>query len=109
MLLNRPKSSRLLSRGQQKGNENVVSSSTTALGMARKDTRVAMILLILIGRRSSRSSSGRRDDKLPTLAQVNKEIMDKSAELLGKKALTPQFLAPWIADKRGDKYKHRVC
>ena len=37
MLLNRPKSSRLLSKGQQKGNENVVTSSTTALGLARKD------------------------------------------------------------------------
>ena len=60
------------------------------------------IICFNLGRRSSRSSSGRRDDKLPTLAQVNKEIMDKSAELLGKRGLTPHFLAPWIADKRGD-------
>ena len=40
--------------------------------------------------------------KLPSLAQVNRDIMDKSAELVGKTGLTPQFLVDWISDKRGN-------
>ena len=97
MLLNRPKSSRLLSRGkQQEGNEkNVASSTTSVLGSESSRSKLG-------SRRSSRSSSGRRDEKLPSLAQVNKEIMDQSSELLGKTGLTPDFLAKWISDKRGD-------
>ena len=27
--------------------------------------------------------------------------MDKSAELVGKRGLAPEFLVDWIADKRG--------
>lgn len=28
--------------------------------------------------------------------------MDKSAELVGKRGLAPEFLVDWIADKRGE-------
>ena len=35
------------------------------------------------------------------LTQINREIMDKSAELVGRRGLTPEFLVDWIADKRG--------
>ena len=38
---------------------------------------------------------------MPTLAQVNREIGDKSAELVGQRALEPEKLVDWISDKRG--------
>ena len=47
-----------------------------------------------------RSLSSQRE-KLPTLAQVNREISDKSAELLGRRAMDVGQLVDWIADKRG--------
>ena len=47
-----------------------------------------------------RSLSSQRE-KLPTLAQVHREISDKSAELLGRRAMDVGQLVDWIADKRG--------
>ena len=41
-------------------------------------------------------------DKLPSLAKINREIMDKSSELVGQKRIEPKALVEWIADKRGD-------
>ena len=35
------------------------------------------------------------------MTQINREIMDKSAELVGRRGLTPEFLVDWISDKRG--------
>ena len=57
---------------------------------------------------SGRSRSSRRDGKLPTLAQVNREISDKSAELVGQKGLEPRQLVEWISDKRGRELSQSV-
>ena len=50
---------------------------------------------------NGRSRSSQRDEKLPTLAQVNREICDKSSELLGRREMVPAQLVDWISDKRG--------
>ena len=115
MYLNRPKSSRLLSRGNASEKENgkrngdVTETSTTSIaGLGYNIKFLVATKEIILGRRSSRASSARRNGerdkevKLPSLAQVNRDIMDKSAELVGKTGLTPQFLVDWISDKRGN-------
>ena len=119
MYLNRPKSSRLLSRGNASekengkrngdGKSNVTETSTTSIaGLGYNIKFLVATKEIILGRRGSRASSARRNGdrdkevKLPSLAQVNRDIMDKSAELVGKTGLTPQFLVDWISDKRGN-------
>ena len=76
-LLNRPKSSKRLL--QQGGGEatDAAATSTTALGRGRGRGR---------GTRSSSSSARARDTekagRLPSLAQVNREIMDQVSRYL---------------------------
>ena len=87
--MNRPKSSsRLLS--SRSSSRSVVTTVTTTLGQDGK-----------VGDRRGRATSARRDEKLPSLAKINREIMDKSAELLGQRAMEPHTLVDWIKDKRG--------
>ena len=88
--MNRPKSSsRLLS--SRSSSRSVVTTVTTTLGQDGK-----------VGDRRGRATSARRDEKLPSLAKINREIMDKSAELLGQRAMEPHTLVDWIKDKRGE-------
>ena len=105
MLMRRPKSSRLLSKGNSKDDAEVVQSSTTSLPKSKKSFKNIFHILIFVplnveGVGRGRSLSSQRE-KLPTLAQVNREISDKSAELLGRRAMDVGQLVDWIADKRG--------
>ena len=87
--MNRPKSSsRLLS--SRSSSRTVVTTVTTSLGQDGK-----------VGDRRGRATSARRAEKLPSLAKINREIMDKSAELLGQRGMEPHTLVDWIKDKRG--------
>ena len=40
-------------------------------------------------------------DKLPTMADMNREIMSHASELMGKRQLEPPDLSEWIENKRG--------
>ena len=51
---------------------------------------------------NGRSRSSQREEKLPSLAQVNREITELSAELVGRRAMEPGELVEWISDKRGE-------
>ena len=87
MLANRPKSSRLLAG---RARATVMETSTTTS---------------LSSDSSTPGSSGRqrskRDQKLPSLAKINQEIMDASVELVKRGAMEPAELVSWIADKKG--------
>ena len=50
---------------------------------------------------NGRSRSSQREEKLPSLAQVNREITELSSELVGRRAMEPGELVEWISDKRG--------
>ena len=71
-LLNRPKSSKRLLKQGGGESQDAAATSTTALGRGRGRGR---------GSRSSSSSARARDTekagRLPSLAQVNREIMDQ--------------------------------
>ena len=45
--------------------------------------------------------SSQREEKLPSLAQVNREITELSSELVGRRAMEPGELVEWISDKKG--------
>ena len=60
------------------------------------------ILVLKKGVGNGRSRSSQRDEKLPSLAQVNREITELSAELVGRRAMEPGELVEWISDKRGE-------
>ena len=128
MLARRPKSSRLLSRRGSRDDSDVVQSSTTSLQKSNKilnfvtsaffnfdHTRDQPRLLIeclnrlrngkyvnmyFAGVGKGRSGS-QREEKLPSLAQVNREITELSSELVGRRAMEPGELVDWISDKRG--------
>ena len=91
--MNRPKSTSRLLAGRSRSRSSVITTTTSTINGNGNGKATE---------RNGRATSARRDDKLPSLAKINREIMDKSAELLGQKGMAPQILVEWIADKRGD-------
>ena len=89
--MNRPKSSSRLLSNRSRSRSNVLTTTSPLNGNGKSEGK-------------SRAASSKRDDnidKLPSLAKINREIMDMSAELLGQKGMDPQTLVDWIQDKRG--------
>ena len=93
--MNRPKSSSQLLAGRTRSRSSVITTTTSPLNGNGGTNGKAVD-------RKGRATSARREEKLPSLAKINKEIMDKSAELLGQKGMEPQTLVDWIQDKRGE-------
>ena len=95
--MNRPKSTSRLLASRTRSRSSVISTTTSTLngnGGTNGNGKATD--------RKGRATSARREEKLPSLAKINREIMDKSAELLGQKGMEPQTLVDWISDKRGD-------
>ena len=86
--MNRPKSTSRLLSSRSSSRSSVVTTVTSSIGHGAE--------------RRGRATSAKRDDKLPSLAKINREIMDKSAELLGQREMEPHTLVDWIKDKRGN-------
>ena len=95
--MNRPKSSSRLLASRTRSRSSVITTTTSPLNGngGTNGNGVA-------AERKGRATSARREEKLPSLAKINREIMDKSAELLGQREMKPQTLVDWIKDKRGE-------
>ena len=72
-------------------------TSSSRLGAGRSVTTSSTTPL---GRRSSSAKRG-EEQKLPSMKAINREISDKSAELLGRSGMEPRELVDWIQGKRG--------